>query len=382
MRSAPFLFCVSLATGIPALACSGENRSKGMATGGTAGNSNTGGTGGEEPDPSIPGLREFERFRDSFESLETLAGSGVAGPDTNDWDASFEGGPATDADLSTPHNALGDDEGNTFIADKDAHAIRKVTPDGTLVTVAGMNEAGDDGDDPAPALESHLTQPNGLWVEPNGTVYILDLGNTKIRRLDSDGTLTTLFSDPTLKTGRGLWVKGDESLAYVCSGTEVLRWAPEDGVTILSQPFAELGNLYVDRDGALFVSDRGANRIFRIDANGTANVIAGSGATSGRIDGQLALEAPLDGVRGIWGAPTGGLLFGTHEGNQVLYLDSTGYFHVLIDGARGIHAGDGEPLDSPGKKVSEVRNVTMNPQGALLITENDLGFIRIARPKP
>ncbi|HWA72478.1 MAG TPA: hypothetical protein VG937_09095 [Polyangiaceae bacterium] len=382
MRTGPFLVWVCLVTGISALACSGEDSPVGAATGGTGGTTNTGGTGGDEPDPRIPGQMEFERIRDGFESLETLAGSGVAGPDTNDWDPSFEGAPATDADLSTPHNALGDAEGNIFIADKDAHAIRKVAPDGTLTTVAGMNEAGDDGDEPAPALESHLNQPNGLWVKPDGTVYILDLGNTKVRRLDPDGTLSTLFADPTLKTGRGLWVADDESLAYMCSGTEVLRWDPEMGVTIFSQPFAELGNLYVDHEGIVFVTDRGANRIFRVERNGLASAIAGSGASSGPIDGQLPLEAPLNGVRGIWGAPTGGFFFGTHEGNQVLYQDSTGYFHVLIDGAHGIHTGDGEPLSSPGKKVSEVRNVTMTPEGALLITENDVGYIRIARPKP
>ena len=376
MRAAPFLAWVSVVTG--ASACNGQNAPITAGTGGTAGTP-TGGTAGLF-DRSLPGQLEFEHLRASFGPLETLAGSGVAGPETNDWQGGFEGGPATRADLSTPHNALGDAHGSTFIADKDAHAIRKVARDGTLTTVAGMNEAGDDGDAPALGAKSHLNQPNGLWVKPDGTVYILDLGNRKVRRLDPGGTLSTLFEAATLRTGRGLWVADDESLAYVCSGNQVLRWKPETGVAVFSQPFAELGNLFVDSDGILFVTDRGANRVFRVDADGTAYAIAGSGATSGPIDHQLALEAPLNGVRGIWGSATSGLLLATHEGSQVLYLDSTGYFHVLVDGALGLHTGDGEPLTAPGQKLSEVRNVTINPQGALLITENDLGFIRIARP--
>lgn len=382
MRLAAFTWCVIAASTSCALACGEKDLSHDAATGGAGSAGGNASTGGQSS-PSEPGQREFEGIRDGFDTLETLAGSGLTGPDTNDWDASFEGSAATEADLSTPHNALGDAEGNTFIADKDGHAIRKVAPDGVITTVAGLNEAGDDGDAPAPGVESHLTLPNGLWVTHDGIVYILDLGNQKLRKLDLDGTLTTLFAEPSLKTGRGLWVADDESLAYVCSGTEVLRWTPEAGVEVYSQPFAELGNLYVDPSGDLFVTDRGANRLFRVDRRDRlATAIAGSGTTAGPIDGQLAIDAPLDGVRGIWGSAPGGFFLGTHEGSQLLYLDSTGYFHVLIDGAKNAHAGDGEPLSTPGKKLSEVRNVTVNPQGDLLITENDLGFIRVARRKP
>jgi len=374
-RSAGCLMAVSIGC---ATACGEQDFPSGGATGGagnTGGNAGTGGT-----DPTAPGQKEFESFRDSFEALETLAGSGLSGPDTNDWDPSFEGGSALDADLSTPHNALGDAEGNTFIADKDAHAIRKVTPDGVISTVAGSNAAGDDGDLPAPGVESHLNQPNGLWVKPDGTVYVLDLGNRKIRRLDPDGTLTTLFVASTLVTGRGLWVADDESLAYVCSGTEVLRWTPEAGVVVLANGFGELGNLFVTSEGLLFVTDRGANRVFRVDTDGSVMVTAGSGTTSGPIDGQFLDEVPLDGVRGLWNVGNG-FLFATHEGSQVLYEDSTGYFHVLIDGAKNAHAGDGEALSTPGAKLSEVRSITVNPAGDLLVTENDLGFVRIAKKR-
>jgi hypothetical protein len=220
-------------------------------------------------------------------------------------------------------------------------------------------------------------------VNPDGIVYILDLGNNKIRRLDLDGTLTTLFTAPTLTTGRGLWVADDESLAYVCSGTEVLSWSPEAGVQVLANGFSELGNLFVDRDGLLFVTDRGKNVVFNLGAGDgiVPIVIAGNGTDAGTIEGERALEAPLHGVRGIWGAPTGGFFFATHEGSQVLYEDSTGYLHLFIDGAHDAHAGDGEALSTAGAKVSEVRNVTMTPSGDLLITENDLGYVRIARKK-
>src|SRR5689334_3809680 len=100
-----------------ATACGEQDFPGNAATGGAGNTGGSAGTGGS-PDATGPGQKEFESFRDSFETLETLAGSGLFGPDTNDWDPSFEGGSALDADLSTPHNALGDAEGNTFIADK------------------------------------------------------------------------------------------------------------------------------------------------------------------------------------------------------------------------------------------------------------------------
>src|SRR5206468_1658326 len=118
---------------------------------------------------------EFESVLDSFSVIRRIAGKGDPGfIDSNRWDPSYEGGSALDAQLSTPHFAIADPAGNVYIADKDAHAVRKVTPDGRIITVAGMNEPGDDGDGPAPGTEQHLSSPNGLWVRGDGTVFILD----------------------------------------------------------------------------------------------------------------------------------------------------------------------------------------------------------------
>ncbi len=98
-------------------------------------------------------------------------------------------------------------------------------------------------------------------------------------------------------------------------------------------------------------------------------------------DGFPALETGLDEVRGVWVLESGGLLLGTQTGSQVWHVDASGIIRLLVDGARGIdaHVGDGQPFDAPGKKVTEVRNVTMDPGGNLLITENDDGVIRMVR---
>lgn len=343
------------------------------------------GGGASPPDPMAreKGRAELARVRASFGVLETLAGAGLRQEDVNEWAPEFEGGPATAAELSAPHNALGDADGNVFIADKEAHAIRKVTPDGHIETVAGVNAAGDDGDAPGDARTSHLDWPNGLWVASSGTVYVLDLGNFKVRRLDRTGQLSTLFVAPTVTGGRGLWVADDESLAYVSSSGELLRWTPSGGVDVFATGFVDLGNLIVEPDGTVLITDRGASRVYHVAANGAARPIAGSDAAVGSPeDGLPALETSLDGVRGIWRVPGAGLLLGTHRGSRVFYMDSFGFVHVLIDGTRGAHCCDGEPLTGAGLKVSEVRNVTMTPAGDLLVTEHDAGYVRIARRAP
>src|SRR5205085_9141065 len=154
-----------------------------------------------------------------------IAGKGQFNQDgSNFWQASYEGGPATKANLSRPHFAMADRAGNIFSADKDSHSILKVTPDGRIHTVAGTHVGGDNGDGPAAGTSLQLNFPNGEWVRSDGTVYILDTGNSKIRKLDTNGVMTTLFSVGSgIAIGRGLWVKDDESLCYFCSGTELRK---------------------------------------------------------------------------------------------------------------------------------------------------------------
>ncbi len=327
---------------------------------------------------------EFESLRTSYGVLETVAGTGlVREKGFNSWMEAFEGGPATEAELSRPHMAMSDGEGNIYIADKDAEAVRKVRPDGTLVTVAGTNAKGNGADEPGPGTQRSLNAANGFWVRDDGTVYILDVGNGKVRRLSPDGTMETLFEDlDGIVIGRGIWVADDESLIYYASTTEVKRWTPRDGVEIHSSGYSQLGNLVVSGDGILVVTDRGANRVYRVDEDGEKDVIAGTGDAFGGGSGQPALETAFWGVRGIWFHPLGGYFLATHQGSQIWYVDSVGIAHLFLDGEDNhCHAGDGRPFDEPGCKISEARAVTMDREGNVIITENDHGFIRRVRRK-
>lgn len=282
----------------------------------------------------------YTNLLQSYGLLETVAGKGIGGIDgTNYWRASYEGGYATNAALSRPHFAMADDVGNIFIVDKDSHSVLKVTPDGRIHTVAGSHLPGDGTNASTIATNVALNSPNGLWVRGDGTAYVLDTGNGKVRRLDTNGMMTTLFTVSSgINGGRGLWVKDDESLVYFCSGTDLRKRVPGD-VTTLNNNFIDLGNIVVNAAGDILATDRGDNKIYLVDATG-GNVggrtkIFGNGTTNSVIEGTQAKTNGLYGVRGVWPVPTGGYLLALHEGSQVLYVDAAGLVYVFVDGTDG-----------------------------------------------
>jgi hypothetical protein len=328
----------------------------------------------------------FSNLVNSYGILETIAGNGVGRLDNvSYWSVAYEGGSATSAALSRPHVAMTDRAGNIFIADKNSHSVLRVTPDGTIHTHAGTHVGGFNGEGPAAATTLQLNGPNGLWVRPDGTVYVLDTDNGRVRRVSTNGLMTTFFlatSDGSaINTGRGLWVSGNESLAYFCAGTKLKSWTPLAGTHTLASGFSELGTLFVDASGDIITCDRGANYVYRVHPDGSAVILAGNGGASGGGDGCPALATGLCGVRSPWPVPTGGYLLLSHDGCQLWYLDTAGTMHVLLNGAGGAtHSGDGAFFyDLSAQKIGEGRSVTMDDAGNILLCESDYGYVRRIR---
>jgi len=320
----------------------------------------------------------YQDFADSFSTIETIAGKGDDGDKYhNGWQASFENRPAKRSELSRPHQAIADSDGNIFIVDKDAHAIRKIDSNGMISTYVGTNESGLNGDG-LYRTETQLSFPNGIWLTSNETLFILDTGNDMVRKVSHDGAVTTLFTDEKgIETGRGVWVSDDESTAYYSSGSELKMWHQDSGVRVLADGFDELANLAVNAVGELFVTDRDASLVYKISNNGEKEIVAGTGKRTGCGDGCLATETALNQVRGIWFHPNGGYFLATHKGGQIWFVDPDGIIHLFVDGGKNDqHSGDRRAYNSPGKKISEPRAISIDHEGNLLITESDYGFIR------
>ena len=326
---------------------------------------------------------EFEDLFATFGIIETVAGDGKGEDRTNKWREAMEGASATQVSLSRPHMAMQDAAGNIYIADKEAHGIRKVTPDGKIRTVVGTGELGNGGE--GLGTEVALDNPNGLYTFPDGTTYVLDVGNNTIRVLSPDGQVTTVLTDSGgLGIGRALWVSADRKLIYYSGPGSIRRWREAEGIDTYATGFSQLGNIDVNADGVVYAADRFSHRVYRVPEGGPLEPVAGDGSTDSGTDG-TALGTPLNEVRAIAFEPsTGGYYVGTHRGSQIWYVDTDGSIHLMIDGDRDddTHSGDGRPVQEPGEKISEPRAITVAPNGDLLITENDNGFIRRVRKLP
>ncbi|WP_227546118.1 NHL domain-containing protein [Marinobacter fonticola] len=107
-----------------------------------------------------------------------------------------DGGSAIAARLNYPSGVAVDAMGNLYIADTGNHRIRRVSPDGIIRTVAGSGNVGFGGGgfsgDGGPATAARLNSPSGVSVDAAGNLYIADSGNSRIRRVSPDGTISTV----------------------------------------------------------------------------------------------------------------------------------------------------------------------------------------------
>lgn len=119
--------------------------------------------------------------------MSTIAGSGVRG-------YGGDGGPATSAMLDSPEGVAVDRDGNLYIADRRNHAIRKVSEQGVISTVAGTGIQGFAGDG-GPATRAQLKFPSAVAVDETGNLYIADTQNNRIRKVTSSGVIRTIAGD-------------------------------------------------------------------------------------------------------------------------------------------------------------------------------------------
>ena len=318
---------------------------------------------------------DYETIVASYGEPALVAGLGQQ-QDVNGWIPSMEGTNALHVELSNTHMTMADAAGNLYLADKESHSILKMTPDGVIHTVVGIHVAGNGSDTAQPGTSVALSNPNGLYVLPEGTVYILDRDNDKIRRLDTNGTVRTVVTNTLpLLAGRGLWASRDETTIFYTARTVLRKWTEAEGVTSYASGFDNLGNIDVDpTDGNLVVADRGDHRVYRVFPDGTRQVIAGDGSTQNHGDGGPATNAGLDEVRGIAFLPHGGYFLSTQGDGDIWYVDTNDIAHEFIQGS-----GSSTPL--PYDEVCEPRGISIAPWGDLIITESDYAVIRVVRRK-
>jgi len=211
-------------------------------------------------------------------TISTFAGIGQShtptSPGEGDW------GPATQAPLHAPSGVAVDADGHVYIADQPACRIRRVDVDtGIITTVAGTSWGGFSGDG-GPAVAALLDNPFDVDVDAQGNLYISDLNNLRVRKVDAaTGVITTIAGNGSAPNGS----------AGPATATDVAVGYPQQ--------------VSVDPAGEhVYFADQYNNRVWRIDADGSMVAVAGDGTfPAGTIgDGLPATSAQLYSPRGAW----------------------------------------------------------------------------------
>jgi RHS repeat-associated protein len=238
----------------------------------------------------------------------SIAGTGVFG-------TSGDGGQATEAVLSYPEGIAIGPEGAIYVAeDVLTRRIRKIE-NGVITTVAGTGAQGDPGHgDGGPATSANLTTPKAIAVRADGSVCFSETLADRVRCVGADGVIRTILG------GGAKQVLDEEVLAREAN---------------VSRP----GALAVADDGSLFVVAGGSSAIFRLDARGYVERVAGGGNL--RDENALARRSSLSLPSGLAVGPDGSVYVSEEAGNRVRRIDPSGRISTFAGTSEAGDSGDG-----------------------------------------
>lgn len=331
----------------------------------------------EKPAPSIGKLAGHP----GWAPAKVVAGNvGAQKVSPEDWSVRFEGGAAQEASLLMPYIAVQDSRGQVYIADKEAHVVRGVDELQEIRTLVGTGYPANGQDGRVPARDCGLSSPNALWVGASGRLYILDLGNAKLRVRTPDGRVQTLLTLPQgLAGGRGLVLTPDEKTIYIAAKDRIYQFTEKEGLKVFASGFENLGHLALDDKNQLYAADRNAQRVYRVSRE-ERGLVAGNGTALSRPGAVSAQDHGLSLPRALVWLPGHGLLIGTQGGKRVFLLNADGTLSLLLDGEK-----PGRMIEHPlalsiSAPLQKLRGLWLAPNGDLLLSHGDLGqVLRFAR---
>ena len=211
--------------------------------------------------------------------------------------SSTSAGNGTTAQLNAPAGVAVDGFGNIYIADSANHRVRKVTPLGTITTVAGNGRDGDIGDR-GPATGAELVNPVGVAVDQAGNIFIADSGAGNVREVDALGIIHTVAA---------------------CPASNCTNFTP---VAVA-----------VDNQGNLFVSDYADGAVFRVDYGTTSSISIVDDSLTSPL-GLAVISSPTAGQDTLFVADSGAVYKITQADSATPSLPTNSI--ALVDGAYGL----------------------------------------------
>ena len=270
------------------------------------------------------------------------------------WGYAGDGGPATNAALAFPNDVTLDGAGNLYIDDSENNVIRKVDASGNITTVAGSyglggNYSGDGG----AATNAALNSPSSVAVDGSGNLYIADTWNAVIRKVDTNGMITT--------------VAGNDNLDWGYSG---------DGGPATNATLNLPSGVAVDGSGNVYIADEYNSVIRKVDTNGYIWTVAGNGGYGYSGDGGMATNATLNSPCSVAVDAAGNLYIADGGNNDIRKVDTGGIITTVAGnyGLGGSYSGDGGAATNAA--LACPNDVMADSAGNLYIADSGNSVIR------
>ncbi len=311
--------------------------------------------------------------------ITTIAGTGTAG-------YSGDGGPALSAKLNDPYAVAVDRDHNLLFCDGSNHTIRKIDlSTGVITTIVGTGLGGFAGDG-GPASAAKLFLPQGVFAHSDGTIYISDGGNHRIRKVSSAGVISTIAGtgiagmngdggpaiNAELYAPAGLTIKGDYLYVSDClnnkirkidlvtgiittfAGTGLAGYSGDSGLGINASFYSVL-DVEIDNIGNLYVSDSWNGVIRKINiASNIVSTIVGSGAIGYSGDNGLATSAKLNEPTQIFVDKHDNLFIADYRNGAIRRVDAFTKIITTVAGGIPGFGGDGGPATNAKLKCTDV----------------------------
>jgi sugar lactone lactonase YvrE len=276
---------------------------------------------------------------DSHGIAHILAGTGQRGKAT----ATTAGGLS----FNRPEGLAVGADGSVFVSDAWNHAVYRIHTDGSVTRVAGTGLPGYAGDG-GPASEAMLNRPADIRLDRKGNLFIADVGNHSVRKVDASGRITT--------------VAGTGEPGFSADGTPAAK-------AKLNTPWG----LAVDHEDLLIIADSENHRVRRVQDDGGLVTLAGNGREGFNGDGGLAIEASLSAPQGLYFDPSGRLFIGDEHNNAVRVLGTDGRISTVMGTGAPGRAVIGDRAQ--GSALNDPENVLTTPAGDLIITDGENGWV-------
>ncbi len=284
------------------------------------------------------------------QKIYTVAGNGVKG-------LSGDGGPATAAELNHPQNVAVDAMGNIYIPDS-CYGVREVNSAGIISTVAGNGIAGFSGDG-GPATAAELNFASSAVTDGAGNIYIADVNNDRIRKVNSAGIISTIAGNGFGSPGSG-------------------GFSGDGGPATAAELFYPVC-IAIDNAGNIYIGEGANDRIRLVNTAGIISTIAGNGTYGFSGDGGPATAAELNYPNAMSVDTTGNIYFADINNNRIRMINTSGIISTIAGNGYGSpnsggFSGDGGPATAA--EFYSPDGVSLDGAGNIYIADNNNNRIR------